>query len=127
MAGGEEARGRSNKGMKLTKRGQLRSFAAYPRCSTDMKTFRPFSFSGHTDYTDRLNERWRSSRDLARGVGPPRHPPRSRRGRSGPDPLSDTLVPHAVVRRASIGRLGFNGELGPERTPAIRQACLRHY
>jgi hypothetical protein len=26
---------RSNKGMKLTKRGQLRSFAAYPRCLTD--------------------------------------------------------------------------------------------
>jgi hypothetical protein len=24
-----------NKGMKLTKPGQLRSFAAYPRCSTD--------------------------------------------------------------------------------------------
>jgi hypothetical protein len=24
-----------NKGMKLTKRGQLRSFAAYPQCSTD--------------------------------------------------------------------------------------------
>jgi len=28
--------GRPNKGMKLTKPGQLRSFAAYPRCSTDV-------------------------------------------------------------------------------------------
>jgi hypothetical protein len=27
----------SNKGMKLTKPGQLRSFAAYPRCSADLK------------------------------------------------------------------------------------------
>jgi hypothetical protein len=27
---------RSNKGMKLTKHGQLRSFAAYPRCSADV-------------------------------------------------------------------------------------------
>jgi hypothetical protein len=26
-----------NKGMKLTKPGELRSFAAYPRCSTDAK------------------------------------------------------------------------------------------
>jgi hypothetical protein len=26
----------SNKGMKLTKPGELRSFAAYPRCSTDV-------------------------------------------------------------------------------------------
>ncbi len=26
---------RANKGMKLTKPGELRSFAAYPRCSTD--------------------------------------------------------------------------------------------
>ncbi len=29
---------RPNKGMKLTKPGQLRSFAAYPRCSTDQRS-----------------------------------------------------------------------------------------
>ncbi len=28
----------SNKGMKLTKPGELRSFAAYPRCSTDQRS-----------------------------------------------------------------------------------------
>ncbi len=28
--------GRPNKGMKLTKPGELRSFAAYPRCSADL-------------------------------------------------------------------------------------------
>jgi hypothetical protein len=27
---------RSNKGMKLTRPGQLRSLAAYPRCSADL-------------------------------------------------------------------------------------------
>ncbi len=32
----EATRGPSNKGMKLTKPGELRSFAAYPRCSTGL-------------------------------------------------------------------------------------------
>ncbi len=32
------AAGLPNKGMKLTKPGELRSFAAYPRCSTDQRS-----------------------------------------------------------------------------------------
>ncbi len=38
---------RSNKGMKLTKPGELRSFAAYPRCSADVSERKPRSYALH--------------------------------------------------------------------------------
>ena len=49
---------RSNKGMKLTKPGELRSFAAYPRCSMD---------SSEIDRVHASGRRERHSRPRASG------------------------------------------------------------
>ncbi len=49
----------SNKGMKLTKPGQLRSFAAYPRCSPDKRR--------HVAYFGSVDERGSTDSGDARG------------------------------------------------------------